>query len=207
MHRNVARGVAVVTLLASGLLVGCGGSKNQPAVEPGLTTVGTLSKQSAAQPVVQDMNAIRAAMNSGQEAVAFNGIYDLINRAVADKDVKHAAATVRRELPGLVATLTRSYPAVRDRVRALKLKTQTGVRFRRFALAILHDDLVLSQSLNANVAHSQYVFTAVERWGKKNNTNLARDNARLNALVARASPTERAALKRAVREVFHIQVK
>jgi hypothetical protein len=42
MYTNVARGVVVVTLFASGLLVGCGGSKNQPAVAPVPSTVGTL---------------------------------------------------------------------------------------------------------------------------------------------------------------------
>src|SRR5206468_1567418 len=120
------------------------------------------SKGSAAQPIVQDMTAIRTAMNSGQADNAFTGIYDLVNRAVADKSATHGAATIRRELPGLVTTLAKSYPSVRARVAALKLKTKTGAEFKSFAIDILYDDLVMSLSLKADVARSQYVFPAVD---------------------------------------------
>jgi hypothetical protein len=202
----IARGSLVVVLFVAGLLAGCGGGKSRPAIAPPPTTVGTLSQQSKAQPVVQDVRAVRRAMTSGQADNAFVGIYDLVNRAVADKNAHHGDRTIRRELPGLVATLERSYPSTRARVSALKLKSSTGREFQRFALGILHDDLVLSRSLNADVARSQNAFLAVERWGNKTNADLRKDNARLRQIVSGAPADQRTALIRAVREVFGSQV-
>src|SRR5438552_12345947 len=112
MRRAVLLGLLIL------LLAGCGGGSSTPAVSPAMSTVSTLSEQSAAEPIIQDTTAVRQALESERADEALAAVYDLINRAVADKDVQHGAALMRRQLPPLVAMFEESFPIVRGRVRA-----------------------------------------------------------------------------------------
>jgi hypothetical protein len=79
---------------------------------------------SQARPPLSTEDLVREALNSGGAHEAFQGVYELVNRAVAEDDNERARALVRTELPALVDQFERSYPIVRSRVRGLKLRTQ-----------------------------------------------------------------------------------
>ena len=147
--------------------------------------------------MVQDAKAIHAVA-SGDFGVTFAKIYDLVNRgvkrAVTHKSAIQAAAMIRRELPILVGRLTIAYPRVQARLAALRLRTRLGRKMRALTLGVMHDDFESSRSFNADVSRSRYVFTAVERWGSKNNALVRKDKARAKIIFDAMPPAERATL-------------
>jgi hypothetical protein len=201
--RGVKPALALLALALSAALWagGCGGESSDPLVEPPRETVGTLSEESAREAIVQDVNAIREAMESGRADEATLAIYELLNRA-GEVDVAEGGRMIRRELPRLVETFVASHPAVRGRVEELALRTEGGEAVRELALELLDEDLRLFRSFRDDVAESELTWGAAVRFGEENNALVQRSSERIDEILAGMPEDDRAALEQAVREVF-----
>jgi hypothetical protein len=178
------------------LVAGCAGDKPSPAG-------GTLSEKTARKPFIRDLTALREAMQSDKGDEAVSGIYDLLDRATAEKDVGVGAQMIRRELPGLVATLVASAPKVRPRVRAVKLQTSSAEAVRALDIDVFDEDVEMFQAFQADVAaRSPHTDTwlAVARWARRNNAVVNRVGARLKRIMRGLRPEDRDALVKAFRE-------
>jgi hypothetical protein len=193
MSRRVALFAALTLLL--------GGCSSHNSSEPEATT-GTLSKETADQPFVRDVTALRDALTSGQADESVSGIYDLLERATNEKDPNVGARMIRRDLPGLVATLTASAPAAGDRVRAVKLETSPGEDLRALDFALIGDEASTFQAFQADLDRTPFPATwlALARWGRRNNAMTKRYGAGLDKMLRRLSPEDRAAVLKAYQE-------
>jgi hypothetical protein len=113
--------------------------------------MGTLSKASAAAPAVRDATVVRHAVESGSADEALKGIYALLNRAAANKDVDVGAAMIRRQLPPLGSTFVALVPTVRARVIHAPVATQAGREMRSLVLYVIDQETPLIRSLGADV--------------------------------------------------------
>lgn len=190
-------------LVAVVALVGCGGGdSSEPIVEPPLTEVGTESEETARQPVIRDVTAIRTAIEGGEIDEAMTSVYALLNRAGEEKDIQKSAAMLRRGVPPLADRAERSLPDVRAALARLRLRTATGKKFSEFALFIAIEDVRMLVSFRRGLQTSEYAWDAATEFGELNNALSAEAGRRIERLQREAPADERAALDRAVEEVY-----
>jgi hypothetical protein len=204
-HRVAAISMAASLVSGVGLLAACGGGESEPLIAPSMTTVGELSAESAEQPIIKDVNAVRAATTSGESDEAVEGVYDLLNRAGAEQDVAEGAALIRAELPAIVARFEADYPSVRARLVGVRPRTRPGREMRAMALDILdtwHREL---PAFKKDVSTSSLTWGAVLRFGERNNAFSQQQGVRLDRMFRSLTSSERDVLTQALREVFGSQ--
>lgn len=195
--RHALFSFALVLLLASG----CADDPEEPVVQPSPETVGTLSEESQANPLLQDITAIRQAMESSRADDAISGIYEVINDG-GEMDSPEGSEHIRAEVPALVATLNRTAPSAQRRVSSLSLRTEAGQAVRTFALGVLASQVRNFNYLADRLRRSETAWGAVLQWGERNNASSRRSGQKLEEFRRKLAPQDRAALDRAVKEVF-----
>jgi hypothetical protein len=193
--------VLVVVFVAVGLTA-CGGKSKQPLVGKSATTVGTVSANVARSAIVKDAVAIRSALNSGRASAEITGIYALLSRADAEKNVEKSAAMIRAQLPSHVRIFLTSYPAVRARLLSLKLISPGGRAFRNWALGVMTEWSKGLPRFRDDVASSANTWRAVARFAVRNNAMRGRLSNQLSRLVANLPADQRKTLMLAVKQTF-----
>lgn len=184
------------SLLVVLVLCGCGG-----ASASGPTTVGTLSKETASNAIMQDITTVRTAFDSGQADDAVMAIYDLVSRA-GEQEADQGAKTIRNELPGLVAQLNAAAPAVLAHLSALELQTDGGRSFRDVVMKLLRAQTKYFNDLDKDVATKELTRGALVRWEERNNALSDRLGAEIAAVVNSLPAEQRAAVRQAVYKFF-----
>jgi hypothetical protein len=210
------RQVALAASLAAVAVAGCGAEdSSDDSLSPARPeTVGTLSEESAREPIVQDVKTIRTTLESGQFYEGVVAIHDVIDRAAemsagpGQDEVElsqRGAELLRAELPRLVAMLEESEPQARQRLRTARFKTEAGEKLRQIGLRLLTDQLRNFQALRDFIVDNyDPTWGALQPgWGRASTSDVRRKHEeRLNELLTSLPPEERKALFRAVREVF-----
>jgi hypothetical protein len=195
----------VLTVVAALIVLGltaCGGGTSSKVFPDGPTTVGTVSEDVAKSPLIEDVTTLRRAMDN-DAAAAVSTMYDIINRAGAIKAPNKGSEMIRKRLPGIVDAYQAAYRAARDKVAAIRPRTNGGRAVRRLDLEVLDDWHRELPRFSADVARTtDSEWAAVIRFGKRTDKMIARYSPQLRTLLSSLPPGQRAALQKALKQTF-----
>jgi len=190
------------TLAVSGLLLsGCGGKKTEGQLFPaGVSTVGTIAQQTAAQPVIKDITDLTGVIGKNPPSAQ---LYSMLNRAATEKDIDKDVAMIRLQLPLIVSHEHAYYTRTLPRLRAVQVRTQLGRKLQQLQLQLLAGWEREMPVFAADVAAAKLVYgRPMHRFGAWGTRASREFSAQLLAIVRSAPAAQQQAIAQAIKQEF-----
>lgn len=200
--RQITVGAALLAAVMATAGCGSGSSSSSQVIEPGPTTVGTVSAPLAKTAILRDVATVRAVVDASESTRMIGQIYAVINRAGAEKSATKGAAILRARIPPLVARFELDYQSTLDRLAALHFRTRAGGQVRRLDVTLLHGWQQVLPQLRSDLATKTYAWDAIVSFGNRNNKLSGRLQRQLSGLLASLPASQRRVLRQAVAQTF-----
>ena len=166
-----------------------------------LVACGSAGKARPEAPVLQDVDALRQAIATGEStevSATLNGLLFSAQTRPGDREGWKGAALIRDGLPRIVELFRADYVRTRPRLSRLQMHTSAGAALQALLLRRYDTQRRRLLRLQEAVAGGGYAWGEVLRWLEENERELARFDSRLGSILRTLPPAERQAVAYAI---------